>query len=532
MSNQIIKLLAEIFKVYDVPITRHAINQAIYTHPEYPSMQCISDALDSWKVKHVVMKLTLKKLRVLDVPAIAYMKKGEYVWITQVTDSKVYFGHDSAKRKSESHDRFEKKWSGVVLIIENVDDAGELDYKKRKSKELKEKVIKHAAIIGCVALLCALTYFSWVNDDNLSLPLKLILLFFNIIGCHIAYTLIRQENHQFNHLAQKFCKRGTRIDCYQVTESRYSKLFGVLSWAQLGIAYFFTIILWVCIAPLTANWLSPLWWILILSLPFTVWSLFTQAILIRKWCLFCCAIVFLLWINATILYFFIPFNNAFPIAELLLIALLFLVCITATMYIGKMAKFSDPYLESREMARIKYNAQTLQSQLSEINQKVNNTGFIWRKSQASYEIALFVSARCLYCGNAIKELHHLMGIYPNFTYRLIFAIHSDNMDNESTIITSYLVTLNKTMNKNDFFNTLDTWYSMQEKTLDSLQKTFSAPFTADDNKEEIGDLYQFSQQNKINYTPAILLNGQLLSQLYSYNDLYAIIRTLNAEGEE
>jgi hypothetical protein len=30
-------------------------------------MQCISDALDEWKVKNVVLNLTMEKLRALDV---------------------------------------------------------------------------------------------------------------------------------------------------------------------------------------------------------------------------------------------------------------------------------------------------------------------------------------------------------------------------------------------------------------------------------------------------------------------------------
>jgi len=54
-------------------------------------MQSISDALDFWKVKHTVMQLTLEKLRALDAPVIAYLKKNEFVWVTQITDSHVHY---------------------------------------------------------------------------------------------------------------------------------------------------------------------------------------------------------------------------------------------------------------------------------------------------------------------------------------------------------------------------------------------------------------------------------------------------------
>ena len=61
MSNHLTKFLFKVLKVYGVSITQHTLTTTIYTHPEYPSMQCISDALDSWKVRHVVAKFTLKK---------------------------------------------------------------------------------------------------------------------------------------------------------------------------------------------------------------------------------------------------------------------------------------------------------------------------------------------------------------------------------------------------------------------------------------------------------------------------------------
>jgi len=51
-----------------VPVTQRTITQTILTHPHYPSMQCISDALDNWKIKHVALQLTLEQLRVLNVP--------------------------------------------------------------------------------------------------------------------------------------------------------------------------------------------------------------------------------------------------------------------------------------------------------------------------------------------------------------------------------------------------------------------------------------------------------------------------------
>ena len=524
------EIIRKVLKFHHISVSYKIVEQTIKTHPAYPSMQCLSDALDRWKVRHLVMKISLEKLRALDVPVIAHLKRNEYVWVTQITDSEVHFWNASGKEKSVSPESFEKEWSGVALAIEDVTDAGEPDYKVKRKKEIKENIFRYIFAGGFVILLTILTCFSWLKDISLSILPKLLLLLVNVAGCYISYALIRQEIHQSNRLTQKFCKAGAHIDCNKVTTSQYSKLFGMISWAELGMTYFITVILWLAIAPLSGSWLSPLWWLLLAPLPLTVWSLFTQAFLIRKWCLFCCAIVLLLWINAGIFYFFLSFNCIFPVVESSLLALLLLVCMAAVIYVCKKSKSGDPYYELRETARIKYDFKTIQSQLSESKYETNNVGFVFGNPQASNEIVLYVSIACSHCGKAVKELSRLTDIYPDLCFRLIFSVNTEDFDHRSNIITGHLINLYKTMNKNEFFDMLDAWYTTLNKNLEALQKAYPVSFAQDSNAK-IEALYQFSQQAKISYTPAILLNGRLLSQLYSYRDLYGIARTIFAEEE-
>jgi len=255
MTGQLDKLIFKFLKVYGVSISKHEIEQAIYTHPDYPSIRCISDALDSWKVKHLVINLSLEKLQALDVPVIAPLKKGEFVWVTRVTNAKVYYRRASGKERITDKDRFEKEWTGEVLAIEDVTNAGEPDYREKCKKEIKQRLFKYAVAGGCMVLLTLLTFFSWTNDGSLPFLPKLLLLFVNVAGCCIGYLLIMQEKQQSNRLVQAFCKAGAHIDCNEVTKSQYSKLFGIISWAELGMAYFSAVVLWICIAPISPYWL-------------------------------------------------------------------------------------------------------------------------------------------------------------------------------------------------------------------------------------------------------------------------------------
>jgi len=302
----------------------------------------------------------------------------------------------------------------------------------------------------------------------------------------------------------------------------------MFSWAELGLSYFIAVILWVVIAPVSINWLSPLWFLSLAVLPFTLWSLLTQAFFIRKWCLFCCAIVVLLWVNASFIYLFIPFNSVFPIVESLLLSLLLLTSAVTVIYISKTGKFSDTYSDKREAARFKYDFKTITCHLSESRYETGNVGFVWGNQLPSYEIVLILSIACPHCGKALNEFRRLIEIYPDFCFRLIFAVNTDDFEHKSNIITYHLINLYKSLNKDEFFDMLDAWYTTLNKNLEALQKKYPVVSFQYD-KKEIEALYQFSQQFKIGYTPAILLDSRLLSQLYSYRDLFGIVRTLNAE---
>ena len=529
MQQSIVNLLYGIVKTFHIPVSLHAIERAILTHPEYPSMQCISDALHSWKIKHVVMQITLEKLITLNVPVIAHLKKEAFIWVSRVTDSKIYYWNASGKEKAESLTQFEQEWTGIALAIEDIEGAGDPNFKAESSKETKEKILKSLITGGFLALIADLTYFSWSTDDSLSLLPKLFLFSIQAVGCFIIYLLIRQEKHQSDALSAKFCKIGKYVDCKKVTDSKYSTIWGFISWAELGATCFGSMLLWVAVAPLSGVWLPPLWWFSLLVLPFTLWSLATQAFVIRKWCLFCCTIVFLLWANAAVLFICYPQPAILSIPNVAMAGLLFLICLVAIIQATKtIGAKGRSFAQQRETAEIKYNIQTLQAQLSETTYTMDKLGFTWGTSISQFDIGLYVSIGCHHCGNAVAELRRIMDIFPDFNYRLIFAVHSDDFDDKSNSIVRHLICLYKAMDRNQFLNVLDRWYKTPLKNHETLQEAFPVS-SVQDCQTEMDALHAFNRQSKISYTPAILLNGQLLSRLYSYNDLYGIARAFNAE---
>lgn len=116
------------------------------------------------------------------------------MWVTQVTDSKVYLEDSFGKKISDDIETFEQEWSGIALAIRDIVEAGQPSYKEKYDKGLRKKIFEYTFMSSYMILLFALVYFSWMNDTAISILYKLILLFVNMTGCYIAYTLIKQEN--------------------------------------------------------------------------------------------------------------------------------------------------------------------------------------------------------------------------------------------------------------------------------------------------------------------------------------------------
>ena len=97
--------------------------------------------LDGWRVKHVAYLLTLEQLQVLNIPVITVMNNGEFVWVTKVTDSIVYYLNSMNRKKNKSKELFEQEWSRVAIAIEDVDKAGEANYKEVYIEFVKRNIL-------------------------------------------------------------------------------------------------------------------------------------------------------------------------------------------------------------------------------------------------------------------------------------------------------------------------------------------------------------------------------------------------------
>lgn len=192
------------------------------------------------------------------------------------------------ERHTEALKDFLDRFTGTVLLA--YPDAGSIepDYKKNHFYETAETVKKW--ILAVIAIFLGTVGFIQAGiGKHLSL---IFLLATDLAGLAVCYLLILKSMRVKSHAADKFCGILQKHGCDTVLEQKASSFFGLVSWAQVGMAYFSVSTLLLFLFPGQWHWLA-----LVngCCLPFTVWSISYQKFVIKTWCTLCVTVQALLW---------------------------------------------------------------------------------------------------------------------------------------------------------------------------------------------------------------------------------------------
>lgn len=72
LADNIIATVVDLLKFLNIPTTTAEINQALKSHPEFPSLLSISEVLIEWGVQTEAVKGTITDLSKADCPGIVH----------------------------------------------------------------------------------------------------------------------------------------------------------------------------------------------------------------------------------------------------------------------------------------------------------------------------------------------------------------------------------------------------------------------------------------------------------------------------
>lgn len=219
-------------------------------------------------------------MRELPLPFIVHQERqgGWFRLVTRIEGDQLTFWDSSEGIRQQSLASFEQAWSEVVLIAENNVDSGEVDYVSKRRKEQLENLRKPAIYaIGGITLALALSMLL----PGLTL-VRVGWLLTKTLGLALSMALLAKQFGSRNSLVDRLCHIGDKSSCQSLLDSPAAKLWGWLSWAEIGTLYFSGCL---CIALLGPNPL--LGWLALMALPHTLFSVYCQAQVARIWCPLC-----------------------------------------------------------------------------------------------------------------------------------------------------------------------------------------------------------------------------------------------------
>jgi uncharacterized membrane protein len=513
----VIKLL----KSLAIGIDAATIIAELEKHPDYPSLLAISDVLTVFNIENAAYRVDAENISTVPCPFIAHtnLNGGDFLTVEKIDGDTVLVSSDKWNNHKLSLDEFKKMFQGVVLTAEPSSA-----YKTTTTFTTVLNSIK-APLIAAVVLLMllgALLHNGYFTDLNWQTAL---LTLFKTAGLITSILLLVQSIDNNNPLVQKLCQASSKTNCNAILSSKAAKVFDGLSWSEVGFFYFAGT--WLML--LFGSQATLVWWVLaalnIVSLPYTVYSIYYQARVARQWCVLCCTVQALLWLEFIPLIINVQANPlqlndgwlAAPISVgicLLLPVVLWLLLKPLFLRLQQLSPLKN------QLRKFKYNTELFNNVLvaqPKYATPDDDWSIVLGDVEAGNIITMVSNPYCPPCAKMHATLDELLNNNGNVQARIVFTA-SNTPEDIKTPVSRHLMALNELPDKAIVKQALHDWYEQKQKSYEAWAKVYPVQLNE-------ANFYKLDKQSdwvtmaEVTATPTMLLNGYRLPELYQLPDL-------------
>lgn len=532
----------KLIKSLKLRISYTAVKEKLEQHPDYPSLLSIADCLDVFNVNTLGLKFGYEKLSTLPTPFVSIHenKRGEYYNIVyQISGEQLNIWNNNLDQDiTTSKEVFTSDWTGKLLLVEATAASQEpiAEYKQHILEQQKRNwIIVLGILLGVLFISSPLLGFNWSSTMYGSgYPFYYFLKFFGLI---VSTLLLWYEVDNHNPFLQQICTgAGEKSSCNSVLASKSAKLLGIISWSEIGFAYFLSGLFVLIVYGLGGVHQILLMATSIVSLVYIPYSLFVQYNVIKKWCPLCLLVqVVLLLEGITSIYLLnsnhvnlsnILFNNG---TALLSLALLFIAPLVIWYFISdtiKKAKVSQ--FATSALSRIKndpaiFNA--LLEKQDEIGELPKNLGIIIGDENAKHRIVKICNPHCGPCAKMHVKLEQLLAQVKDVSVQIIFNTPLNTKDRRYLPTKHLLAIANSGKANHSLNHALDDWYTAPVK----LYYAFAEKYPVDNLEDErldacIKTMSDWCNHHNIAATPTVYIDGYKLPKNYSIDELALILK--------
>jgi hypothetical protein len=490
-------------------VTLTGIRDELLMHPYYPSLQSVADYFTDINIPNIAVRIDFQQLSTAlmeaDVLVLFKDENGEnLLWIKKIDSTHIY----SVNSKPITHEIFFKKWDGISLIFQ-IDKYGEeTNYSYNYSTEKYKKTLY---VLLLIAFLCL--SFLYCSNNSFSISS-----FFSLLpkygGLFFAFLLSITDMGFKIPLAEKLCSISTNKGCEKVSNSRISSITQRIKLADVGVIYFFTIILYQLIGDYHL-----LAYISLFCIPIIFISIIYQSFYLKVFCPLCIGVMSMLSLDIILYYVdgIYSIKRMFSYYDLLLFLGIAGIISSFWLILKKMIEDKNNIENYKykyyRILRYPERIQLLPDDISII--KKMDYDIILGDKSPQIIITEFVNPFCWPCGHSIQKAIKLLEIFPEGLQIIIRFVNTKNGRGENNQIISHLLFLAKTSTDQQFMKALTDWFTLMDYTLWNAKYPIY-------NKLSINDLNEYLSKTKefgIRYTPTIFLNKKRLPSDLTIGDL-------------
>jgi len=523
-----VKATIAFLKLLNVKVTESTIDETLQNHPDWPSLLCISDSLNKWNVSNAAGKIDVSEIDQLPTPFIAFTSSEENSLeiVTEISNSEVkLYSTKLDKPIVNNKTDFLKRWNGIYLIAEKNESSGEKDYKRNSRISLIKSLIPFTLFI----ILLILSFIFLQHNIAMSTIVGKIPVYiqYTILyaGVIVTSLLLWYETDNNNPLLQKVCTGIIKGNCDAILSGKHSKLCSWLSWSEVGFFYFAGGLLTLLFAePLTCS-ISIIAYLNILSIPYTVFSIYYQGRVVKQWCVLCLFVQALLIfgsINVIVNSLLLPITEI-KISSIFKSTLLYLIPVLLWYFLKPyLLRLQEAKNTKREYLRVKYNSEifyTLLKMQKEITVSTNGIGINFGNPNATNKLIKVCNPYCGPCAKAHPKIEKLLEEVPDLHVKIIFTTPNLPEYDAYKPVAHLLAIASQTDDEKKLRQALDDWYLADNK--DYEQFAIKHPLDIQLNKQGalIESMHSWCIEMKISFTPSVFLNGHQLPDVYSVEDL-------------
>lgn len=490
------------------------VEREITTHPDYPSILSVVDFLDSNNFYYQAVRAKEEHFKEMQYPLLAHMVEADGTpHFTLVGKT------DEWKKKEDIH----SKWSGVVIFPEgkpNWDNKADI---KRFGFDQYRELIALLLLIGVTGSIAFTT----------SLLSYTIFSLLSLAGIVISWFTFKTELGYQNQIVKQVCNSlGSAGNCDNVMKSVHAKGIWGITPSVAGLSWFLA--QWVVL--IVAGYLGQLQWVYaiyflsLLGILVTIWSVYVQKIIVRQWCVLCLGVATVLILQATVscITFFDLLNGVsffsliiFPI--IFIIAILLIIQPLKTLLQNTLTKKKID-VELRHW-RNDYTVFTgLLQQSKTVNCNTWDDEIIIGNPQAPIKITISCNPYCGPCAKAHKMLDLLPYKHPNVALQIRFALYKGVRNFRFEAAKMILQNLKAGYSAAKLLND---WFEWVGDGVDAKKWKEKYGLNENIDVENVIALHEeWTENAAIEFTPTIFINNKKLPAKYSYTDLPKFIEKM------